>query len=286
MKLKGLRLKRVSLCETPANQESFVVLYKAATKPNPFAKDDGDGDVMCSMCKGMTRKGAKYCAECGGVMKADLMDKITDPETKAAVAKMVADLAAAQSLLDEKAAKEKAAPAAKTEDDVLKSLPAEARSLIEKANRNAEAAQASAKLANDALLKMETERVEKEYVEKAQTFRNISVDAKVFGPILKRVHFGQTTAEDEAEIVRVLTAANKAAKPLMTVVGKSGSTSSSARTASDQITEIAKGIVEKSGGKTPMASAMDTAVQENPELWNQHLAEMRSRPAAAAGDEE
>ena len=62
-RLVNLRLKRISLVSTPANEEATVVLFKSVTK------DDNDyADVMagtCSKCSGSVTKGDSFCMTCG-----------------------------------------------------------------------------------------------------------------------------------------------------------------------------------------------------------------------------
>jgi len=242
-------------------------------------EDDMMKKGMCPGCDAPVGKGDKYCANCGdklpmGARKAVKMDleKIEDPEVRKAVEKMAADLKTAQDLLDEqaKAAAEKKEP----EPDVLKSLTPEARAVVEKAQRDAAEATAKANAASAEIEKMHEAESTREYIAKAKDFVSLSLDPEKFGPILKRVHDHKTTEEDEKEILRVLTAANKASKPLMKIVGAGGGSNANTGTATEALNSKARDLIAKSGDKKlSYADALDAVMREEPELWRQHMAD-------------
>ena len=238
--------------------------------------DDMEKGMTCPKCDAPVSKGDQYCAKCGAAMKARKavkmdLEKIEDPEVRKAVEKMAADLKAAQDLLDEqaKAATKKTEP----EPDVLKGLAPEARAMVEKAQHDAAEATAKANAASAEIEKMREEAATREYVAKARAFNSLSVKPDTFGPILKRVHDGKTTAEDEKEILRVLSAANKAAKPLFSVVGAGGSDNANGNSATEVINAKARDMIAKSADKKlSYADALDAVMKEEPELWKQHMA--------------
>lgn len=304
-RLQRLRLKRVSLVNEPAQAPAQVVLFKS--KELPVKKDAGDDmdDSMksgkCMKCDKALGADAAFCPNCGTkapagakkTMKLAIdLEKITDPEVKKAILKMAEDLEAAEALAEEEQGKrilaEKAAKGKDTKDDadVLKGLTPEARQLVEKAQASATAAEASAKKANDAILKMADEKRELEFINKAKAFGNLPVDAKKFGPVLKRAADGVATEADVEEIFRVLTAANKIAKGLFVQKGKEPVGDGGAASAADTILAKAKELREtvlKSGEKLSLPDAMDRVCRENPELYERHLQEQAPNSRAAAG---
>jgi len=292
--LRNLRLKRVSLVDSPANPEARVVFFKRdeSSKEEPVKKDDdGDADdvgkAACAKCGYGMSKGTKFCSNCGAQMSdtnksaGDLLDKITDPEAKKAVEKMQADLQAAQSLL-EKAAKEEKSET-KTPEDVLKGLSAEARAVVEKAQKDADEAKAQAKLASDIVAKMQDEAETRSFVDIAKQFNRLSLKAEDFGPILKRVK--KLDEKQYEELTRVLKAANAAAKPMFEVVGKRTDGSGSA-TAKERISAMAQELVAK-GKDIDLPKAIAQVCSENPELYRAYGEEIKQQKPSLAvnGDE-
>lgn len=291
MRLKNLRLKRVSLVNDPANEEALVVLFKSNDKPAeevPVTKDDDvdAGMTSCKGCKSKMSKGAKFCPGCGDkvAMKGAGMelDKL-DPEVRKAFEKLQADLKEANDKLA-------AAPAPvvekKADADVLKELSPAAREMVEKANAIAADSAAKVKVLSDAIEKANDENLEKAFVEEAKTYRNIGGDPKVLGPILKRVSLGKTTKEDLAALQGILKGANAAAKPLLTVVG--GSERGGNGSAFAEIDALVKEVISKAGEKKPTYSdALDIVAKEHPALYSRYRDEASSHaPAVAAGEEE
>jgi len=69
-RLRGLRLKRVSLVDTPANEHARVVLFKSKDGPKhpsgkPLDLPPLDEIGRCSQCNGSLLKGDKFCRACG-----------------------------------------------------------------------------------------------------------------------------------------------------------------------------------------------------------------------------
>lgn len=305
-RLQHLRLKRVSLVNEPAQAPAQIVLFKS--KETPVKKDDGMGgdDIeasaksrTCMKCEKALASDATICPNCGTKvpagakkMKVPFLDKITDPEIRKAVEKMAGDLEAAQDLAKEaedkrvtaekalKAATDAAVSKETEEDKILKSLPESVRKRLEKA-------EADAKEAKDAVVKMADERREREFITKAKVFGNLSLDPKTFGPLLKRVADGTSTEKDSEELQRVLAGANTIAKGLFRKKGSEGGDGAAGTTAMDQIMAKAKELreqVTKSGEKAiSQPDAMDRVIRENPDLYKQHLRETAPTSRAATG---
>jgi len=289
-KLKNLRLKRISLVDSPANEEAQVVLFKSAEahvaksdedaddmpeatpkKPMAMAKDD-DVSLSCKGCKAKMANGSKFCASCGDAMEkreVGMLDKIADPEVRKHFEKVEADLAAA---LADKAAVTKA------DDDILKGLAPEVREIVEKSRQEAASANAKATAASEAIEKLNDDAIEKAFVEEARGFGNIAGDPKVLGPVMKRLSQNKSTPEDMDALRVVLKAANAAAKPLLRVVGSNERGGKGS--ASEEIQAKVSEVIAK-GKDVKYADALDVVARENPGLWVQYTREVaQERPAA------
>lgn len=309
--LRDLKLKRVSIVDQPANEHARVVLWKSAEAP---VKKDAynhivrsEDDVMCSKCSkaskaSLIERGGGVCPNCGAKMPAgamkmkEVLDKISDPEVRKAVDAVVAaimadlqkakdDTKAAEDLAAEEQAKriaaEKAAKKDPEEDDVLKGLSPGARARLEKAEKDS-------KEAREAVLKMTEDRREREFIQKARAFGNLSLKPETFGLVMKRVSDGTATAEDVKEIERVLAAANHASKALFLQKGsneRSDGTTSAMAQIEAKAAELRDSVV-KSGEKMTRQEAVDRVIKENPGLYEQHIAEIPRRKAAAGGSAE
>ena len=288
-KLKNLRLKRISLVDSPANEEAQVVLFKSAEdpvaksdedaddmaeaapkKPMAMAKDD-DVEMSCKGCKSKMAKGSKYCASCGDAMKkreVGMLDKIADPEVRKHFAKVEADLAAALA----------GRVITKDDEDVLKGASPEVREIVEKSRQDAASANAKATAASEAIEKLNDEAIEKAFVEEARGFGNIAGDPKVLGPVMKRLSQNKGTPEDMDALRVVLKAANAAAKPLLRVVGSNERGGKGS--ASEEIQAKVSEVIAK-GKDVKYADALDVVARENPGLWVQYTREVaQERPAA------
>jgi ribosomal protein L40E len=137
--LRRLRLKRVSLVDSPANEEARVVLFKSEhTKQQPTSSEvHVDEMVDCKKCGASVAKGASKCPKCGYEMRVQKAPE--RPEEDAMDAdKLKADLDAANAKLAETLAKERDAlqkqldtPEA-IEKRKLDAMPASVRERIEK----------------------------------------------------------------------------------------------------------------------------------------------------------
>lgn len=214
---------------------------------------------------------ASNCAEPDTDEETPMSKK--DEPTVEALSATVAEL---QKALGERDAKivelEKAATPAPTEDDILKSLPQAVRERIEKAEADAKSASEVAKAERDA-------RLNNEYIAKAAKFSALSQDANKLGPILKRAHGGEPlTADDCAELERILTAANEAVSKskVFGEIGKTGADDDASATS--RVMKLAEDLV-KDGKATnvPDAIAKMSTDPAHRQLMGDYVAESRAR---------
>lgn len=285
-------VKAKARAKLDAAAKKFGIGQEKAMKQEDTEPDADDMDKAgrkCAKCGKAVGGDAAFCPNCGAKMPAggksmaksavDL-EKIADPEVRKAVEQLAADLEAALATASEEETKRveaekklKAAQPAPAEEDVLKNLPEPVRKRLEKA-------EADAKKANDAILKMADEKREREFVAKARTYDAISVKADTFGLVLKRVADGTSTEKDVAEIHRVLTGANALAKrAVFKQVGRSD-TGAGAGSAYEEILTKAKEhreAVMKSGDKITLQEAIDHVCKQEPDLYERHVAEIPTR---------
>lgn len=118
--------------------------------------------------------------------------------------------------------------------------------------------------------KLSTQIMEADFVEKAKTFKGLSIKPEDFGKTLMKV----SNADSEAyeEINKVLHAADKAIveSKLFEEQGRGGKAESGAYA---KIKEMAKKVVDKSEGKVTQEAAEQQIVEDNPELYKQYQEE-------------
>lgn len=118
--------------------------------------------------------------------------------------------------------------------------------------------------------KLSTQIMEADFVEKAKTFKGLSIKPEDFGKTLMKV----SNADPEAyeEIDKVLHAADKAVveSKLFEEQGRGGKAESGAYA---KIKEMAKKVVDKSEGKVTQEAAEQQIVEDNPELYKQYQEE-------------
>lgn len=169
--------------------------------------------------------------------------------------------------LDAKVADLEAQVAAKKADpeDAFKALPEEVRKRIEDAEKSADEARKAAAAERDA-------RVTAEFVQKAAFAEGkLPITAAKLGPILKRASEGATTAEDAAEIERVLKAAAEASR-VTAIIGDDGRTEASAI----EKIEAEAAEIRKNNPLLSLAAARVEARKRNPELAKAEQAERRT----------
>jgi hypothetical protein len=160
---------------------------------------------------------------------------------------------------------EKAEPIA--EDAVTKRL-ADLEKRAADAEKRAADAENVAKAERDA-------RLTNEFIAKASKYDALSQKPAELGPVLKRLHEA-ISAEDYAELDRVLTAANEAVgkSALFGEIGKAGD--EAGNSATERINKMALELVEKGTHKN-YADAFASVSKENPQLAGAYLAEQRAR---------
>jgi len=322
--LEGIRLRRISLVDDPANQKAVVTLFKSAEgKKEELDEEEGETtpqeeagvsnkekSMKCMNCKSDVEKDSKFCSNCGKGFrppnagkpgkpsipekpapktKDDDDDDEDDKSRKSSKPKRSIKSRIRREVIRQLAEAdgvEEEGDEGDAEDDVLKSLTPEARGLVENLVKRAKEAEDKANFASEAIAKMKDAEEERHWVQKSN-FKHLSSKPAELGAVLKRVALGKSTKEDAEEIVRILTGANEAAKPSLRVIGKSGSGEAKnvGKTASEKLDILVNEAIEKSGGKKSYREAMDEVVRDNKDLWRQHTEETAAR-AVASGEEE
>lgn len=118
--------------------------------------------------------------------------------------------------------------------------------------------------------KLSTQIMEADFVEKAKTFKGLSIKPEDFGKTLMKVSNADPKAFEE--INKVLHAADKAIveSKLFEEQGRAGKAESGAYA---KIKEMAKKVVDKSEGKVTQEAAEQQVVEANPELYKQYQEE-------------
>lgn len=247
--LTELVVDEVSLVDAGANPDAHVLVYKAADM------------ATCPVCKSKVHMGAETCAKCGYAMKKKAAEPRGDDMTEADKAKLEADVKAAEELATEEQTKRVAAEKRvkeleaeiekrRTPEEIEKAAMA---AIPESFRKRLESAEAEIKKAAD-------EKATIVHVEKARALKHLPVKAEEFGLVLKAAA-ASMTAEQAAELDRVLKAADEAMRPLFTEIGKSGAPANG-----DAVAQFIAKVDEAKakGEKDPMAKA----ASENPALYN------------------
>jgi regulator of replication initiation timing len=179
-------------------------------------------------------------------------------------------LKAANAELVEKA---KAAPAAETDEDILKGLP-------EPVRKRLEAAEAAAAAATELVEKANAERETGEYVAKARAL-NVT-DADGVGGLLYRIAKGKTTAEDADKFEGILKQAgtiNAEGEKLFTAIGKSAAQDASDADEAQRELDGKIEAIQKAKPTLSYAQAYTEALDANPSLY-ERVAKRKPVPAA------
>lgn len=279
--LERLRIHRISLVDEPASQTedgnfgAFVTLYKRK------AEDDY---MECKKCGASVSKDADKCPKCGAPMNNQAGDPPKErrmDELKANLAKAEADLKAAEELANEEQKKREAAEAEvatlKADLAKVKQTPEE----IEKAKLAALPAEVRKQLDEQAaeIAKMRDEREDAEFVKRASVLKLTATTAEKFAPILKRLVKGKGTAEDAAELERVLKAqaeqARQGLKALTTEIGTGGFEGGAPDAGSALLRKADE--LRKSDAKLSEADAIVKAAAADPELYEEYRSGASSR---------
>ncbi|CAB4130449.1 hypothetical protein UFOVP119_73 [uncultured Caudovirales phage] len=257
--LSDMVIEEISLVDDGANEGARVEIVKALHGARNQAADD-EAAFMQS-------RNTEYHMDLESLSKAleDAEAKLTTLEKRAsdAEAANVASVEVIKAKDAEIEALKKAAAPAPTEEDVLKSLPESVRKRIEKA-------EADAKAATDEVAKARDAAETAESIEKA---RKIGVgDAKVVGPLLRRVAKGQTTAEDAAALEGVLKAAAAAANPhLFRSLGSDAAVDGDP----EELLKAKATEIQKAKGVT-FEAAYAAAMEQNPSLYSAYIQKRRA----------
>lgn len=257
--LEDLVITRVDLVDEGANSAAFIELYKR--------KERGDKMELKDII-------AKMKPEHAAVVQAEI-DNLSSEVTKAkesvaaltterdsakeALEKAMGDLNVAnEELAKAKAELEalKANDAASNEEDIIKSMPEEARALYTKMKAQKEAAE-------EAIRKAKEAEAQATAIAKAAELKAIPIEQDKLVGILKGA---------SPELLEVLTAINSAIEStVLGEVGKRspGQASSSSEEAWAKIEAKAAEIAKAKG--ISKAKAISQAVEENPDLYKEYL---------------
>lgn len=197
------------------------------------------------------------------------------PEVKAHIEKLEADKKTAETSVaaltkerDELKTKAAAAPApAPTPEEVEK---AKVAALPEDLRKRFEANEAE-------VAKLREERETDEYVAKARALPLVGTTPEKFGPVLRRIAKGKATAEDVAEVERLVKSMGEVAK-----AGKAfaelgtGAQGLTGDTAYAKASNLAEQLV-KDGKEKSFHKALDKVWDANPDLWKQYSNEREGR---------
>ena len=261
--LRRLRLKRVSLVDTPANEQARVVLFKM----QPTAAEvNVDGFLECKKCGAQVAKGAAKCQKCdapmGDMSKAE--DRLKEDKMDE---KLKADLATAQTAVEDLTKKLETATTENAElkkkldtpeaieKRKLEALPTSVRERIEKQDA--------------AIKKLEDEKAEHEQVESVRkSMPQIPGKPEDTGKLLKRVK-DVVKAEDFEALTTMLKAASAQIEKgeLYCEIGKSGHGGDPVEAPLAQIARLTAELVSKSKDMK-QADAEAQVIREHPELYN------------------
>ncbi len=184
-------------------------------------------------------------------------------EARSTIEAQAVELAKAKSERDEAVAKAKGGKT--EEDDVLKALPEHIRKRfddIEKTN----AAQAAV------IEKMATDREEAEFIEKAKGFK--IGDAKIIGPLMRRIEKGLTTAEDAKTVEELLKSAGAQAET--SNLFKSAGAVLADGANPDDVLKAKADEIKKANPKLTHEQAYSQALTENPQAYDAYVAKRRN----------
>jgi hypothetical protein len=267
--LKKLRIRRVDLVGTGANQEAHVMLFKSAgmpehLKPEEEKPKETEKAATCAKC-GEAVQG-KFCASCGAEHKTE---KSAAPaaggqqmDGTEQVKKLQGDMEAAMTLAKEETDKRMAIE--KAMKDQAETIAALKKS-VEDANAEIKKAADAAKLEG--------------FKKTVDAFEHLPVKADVFAPVLKACSEA-LSAEGYAELMRVLKAADAQGGDRFVEAGAPGN-GSETRSAAEELQAKAEELVQKSAGKLDAIEAFARVSQENPKLAARARRESYAAPSRA-----
>lgn len=293
--LKNMKIAEVSIVDEPANDEARVVIVKSKSgggEPDmaeiaaaiSSAIESLSGDIVEKAMASFGSASPETAEAATAILQEAVMDleALTKSleETEAALTKSTARLSEIEAdnaakdteitklrgelaAKDEEITKAKTAPLSEADQDAefLKSLPEAARERILK-DRATLASQA------EEIAKSKDAAEEQEYITKAKDL-NVG-DAKVVGPILRRIAKGRTTADDAATIETVL-------KSLSAVQAKSelfkslGTSLGDPDAGNPEAVLKSKAVeIQKANEGMTYAEAYTKALEQNPDLYAEY----------------
>lgn len=286
-RIVGLELDEVSFVGDPANPLAKVLLLKRGVKKDALdekreaytsalkdkiteamadAKTPGELQRALDSCFQEFYKAAKSKPKEAITMPLDL--SAVSKEVQDFVAKLQADLKAAEELIAEAEAKLAAAPKPEpSQADLEKSLPESVRKMVEAAR--AEAASAAAEVQ-----KLRDEKEDKEFVEQAGAYPQIIAKAAEFGPIFKALSKGAPDAFPKLkELLKSVNEQMRVGKLFNTLGGDE-------RPGGDfpeaQVAARARALVQKDA-KLTIQDAYSAVFAEDPGLYERYRAATASR---------
>ena len=255
-RLTKIRLNEISIVDRPAEPNSLISIFKRGDPP-----PEEEGGMAANDLAAMVAEMEKATATI-----EDLTKRADEAETRAneAEGRAIAAEAKAQAVA-------KSAPPSTddSEDDILKSItdPAIAAAFVE--------LRRSATASSTLLQKMqEEEDLRKMAYRIEQSYPNLPVKGPEFAPILKRLTSGKATAEDGAELDRLLKAADYAMAQATAMTGGRGG--ALVPTSAEAELEQRAQEIQKSEG-LDFAKAYDTAMTRFPALYDKYRAEKSAR---------
>ncbi len=161
----------------------------------------------------------------------------------------------------------------KSEETVEVQVPAEIKEKMEALWKSQQEAIAKAEKLEAALKTERDERLVKEFVAKsADEYANIPGKAEDLGLLIKSLY--DLDAERAVAIEAVLKGANAAiGTTLLNDIGSGKAPAVSTGSAWEQINQMAESMVEKSASPVSKAAMIAKALEQNPKLYNEYLAE-------------
>ncbi len=186
-------------------------------------------------------------------------------EAKATIEAQTAEIAKLKGERDEAITKANVKTDKEADEDVLKGLPESVRKRFEDIEKD----NAAQKVLIE---KMAAEREEAVFVEKAKELK--IGDAKIVGPLMRRIEKGLTTAEDAKVVETLLKAASAQASAgkLFEALGSSGSEAADP----ESVLKAKAEEIQKASPGMSYESAYSKALEQNPKVYDAFIAKRRT----------
>lgn len=266
--LRRLKLKRVSLVDSPANLEARVVLFKHAEKYQPTGPEvNVDEMVTCKSCGEKVKKADK-CSKCGASMvsKEDVMDEKLKADLEAANAKLAEATAKIEALTAENAGLQKRLDTPEEiEKRKLEALPESVRKQMQEDREE--------------IQKLRAEKSEAELAEVVKAeMPQIPGKPEDTGKLLKRMR-DVVKAEDFEALTTMLKAASAQIETgkLFREVGKGGNGEPPAANPMARIEQLAAELISKQAD-LKKADAIARVIEMHPELYGAYSKSVMANP--------